>query len=76
MGNEAIWLAIAAGCIWHGAQIIWVAPRPPSQLRKDKPVVEKGSADAFNLFWMDQYAWLGISLCLLGACIGLWGVLL
>lgn len=75
MDNDVIWFAIAAGCIWHGAQIVWVAPALPSQLRKDKPEVEKGSAAAFNLFWIDQYAWIGISLCALGVCIGLWGAL-
>jgi len=75
MGNEVIWFAIAAGCIWHGAQIIWVAPALPTQLRKDKPVVEKGSMAAFNVFWIDQYAWIGIVLCAVGAGIGLCEIL-
>ena len=74
MEQQILWLAVAAGCIWHGAQIVWVAPTP-TQFRKDKPSVEKGSVQAFQVFWLDQYAWIGISLVVLGLGLGLWAVL-
>jgi len=63
--ESVIWLAIGAGCIWHGLQIVWVAPTP-TQFKKDKPAVEKGSPQAFMVFWLDQYAWIGISLAVIG----------
>lgn len=67
-------LAIGVGCIWHGAQIVWVAPTP-RQFRKDKPQVEPGSPEAFQMFWLDQYAWIGISLCSLGGLLALAAVM-
>ena len=73
--DALVWLAVAAGCIWQGMQIIWVAPTP-SQLRKDKPVFEKGSRQAFQAFWLDQYAWIGISLVALGLVIGVAGAII
>ena len=60
-----IWFALGAGCIWHGALVVWVAPTP-SQFLQDKPQLEKGSPQAFQVFWLDQYAWMGISLVVLG----------
>jgi len=74
LSEQILWLAVAAGCIWHGAQIVWVAP-VPSQFAKDKPQFEKGSAEAFQMFWLDQYAWIGISLVLIGVLIGAWRLL-
>ena len=65
---SSLLLALALGCIWHGAQIVWAAPTP-SQLRKEKPQVEPGSERAFQVFWLDQYAWTGIGLVLLGVAI-------
>ena len=69
-----LWIAVGAGLIWHGAQIVWVAPRP-SQFVAQKPALESGSAAAFQRFWLDQYAWIGISLTLLGAALIVWSVL-
>ena len=64
-----IWWALGAGCLWHGLQIVWVAPTPSAfsaERRAAKEGVQKGSAQAFQMFWLDQYAWIGIALCLLG----------
>ena len=60
-------LSLGAGCIWHGLQIVWVAPTP-SQLRRERSVDSKprDAAQAFQIFWLDQYAWMGISLTALG----------
>ncbi len=69
-----IWLVVGAGCIWHGLQIVWVAP-VPTQFRKDKPQVERGTPQAFQIFWLDQYAWIGISLAVAGLVMVVAGVL-
>ena len=69
-------LSLGAGCIWHGLQIVWVAPTP-SQLRKDRTGDSKprDSAQAFQIFWLDQYAWMGVSLTALGCLFVLLGVI-
>lgn len=71
MDAQIFWLALAAGCIWHGAQIIWVAPIP-TQFANEKPQVEKGTPEAFQVFWLDQYAWIGICLVAIGVVLGAW----
>ena len=60
------WLYVALGCLWLGAQIVWVAPTPRQLRRGEVPVAEPGSEAAFGLFWLDQYGWIGIGLCALG----------
>ena len=74
MADQIIWLAVAAGCIWHGAQIVWVAPTP-TQLAREKPQMEKGTPQAFQVFWLDQYAWIGIGLVIIGLALGAWSLL-
>jgi len=39
----------------------------PRQLRRGPvPRAEKGTPEAFGLFWLDQYAWFGITLSATG----------
>ncbi len=66
-----IWLAIGLGCLGHGAQVVWVAPTPTQLSRAEKPV-PRDSAHAFQIFWLDQYGWMGICLVVLVLiCMGL-----
>ncbi len=66
----ADWAAIVGlGALWLGAQIVWAAPRPRQLRRGEVPTAEKGSERAFMLFWLDQYGWIGISLCALGVLL-------
>ena len=37
--------------------------------------MEKGSAQAFQVFWLDQYAWIGIGLVIIGLALGAWSLL-
>ena len=61
------WLQVTGlGCLWLGAQILWVAPLPRQLRRGEVPSAPKGSPAAFGLFWIDQYGWIGIVLCVLG----------
>jgi hypothetical protein len=67
-------LLIGLGALWLGVQIIWVAPRP-RQLRKGKvPSAPAGTPQAFLLFWIDQFGWLGIALTGFGIAAALIGL--
>lgn len=76
------WLLIVGlGMAWLGWQIVWVAPLP-RQLRR-APVGGAAAGDApprddrkaFMRFWLDQYAWLGLTLLALGLAAALAGAL-
>ena len=70
------WLVvIGAGCLWQGALIIWVAPTPSVLSKKPVPKPQD-SAQAFQLFWLDQYAWIGIGLSVLGISLLIGAVVL
>lgn len=61
------WLVIIGlGSLWLGAQIVWVAPIPRQLRQGPVPTAEKGSPEAFGLFWIDQYGWIGLLLCTSG----------
>lgn len=61
---DLLLFALGAGFLWHGGLVVWVAPRP-SQLRREKPE-PVNSDQAFQIFWLDQYGWMGIALVLTG----------
>ena len=68
------WLLIAGlGAAWLGWQIVWVAPLPRQLRRGEVPTAPKGSPEAFSLFWIDQYGWLGLALLVLGLAAALAG---
>lgn len=72
MLSSSDWLVIIGlGILWLGIQIVWVAPLPRQLRRGAVPTAEKGSPEAFGLFWIDQYGWIGLLLCVGGilACI-------
>ncbi len=75
MSNAADWLTVLGfGAFWLGAQIVWVAPLPRQLRRGEVPQAPQGSPEAFGLFWIDQYGWIGLTLCAggpLAALIGL-----
>ncbi|MEM9622098.1 MAG: hypothetical protein AAF993_10645 [Pseudomonadota bacterium] len=69
-----VWIAVGLGCLWHGGLVIWVAPTP-TQLRRNVTKPPRGTAQAFQIFWLDQYAWIGISLVVVGLLCVAVGVL-
>ena len=71
------WLQyLGLGMVWHGALILW-AGRLPRLLRgAPAPEVEAGSAQAFMLFWLDQYSWIGFVLLIGGLALAVSGGLL
>ncbi|MEM1229321.1 MAG: hypothetical protein AAGI15_02205 [Pseudomonadota bacterium] len=62
------------GALWLGAQIVWVAPWPRQLRRGEIPTAPPGSPEAFLLFWLDQYAWIGITLTAGGLLLTLLGI--
>ena len=63
------------GALWLGAQIVVVGHLPRALRRGPHPTARKGTPEAFGLFWLDQYGFLGLALALGGALAALWGVL-
>ena len=64
------WLIITGlGALWLGSQIVWVAPLPRQLRRGGVPTAPKGSPQAFNLFWLDQYGYIGLVLVLAGVIL-------
>ena len=59
-------LALGLGLVWHGLQILWVGGLPRQLRRGEVPRAEAGSEAAFLLFWLDQYAWIGLTLGAVG----------
>ncbi|MBM4205716.1 MAG: hypothetical protein FJ194_16465 [Gammaproteobacteria bacterium] len=72
----ADWLIVMglAG-IWLGVQIV-ANGRIPRQLRKGPvPTAPKGSPEAFGLFWIDQYGYIGLTLAVGGVISALIGAM-
>lgn len=69
--GEIDWFAwrtiIGLACGFLGLLIFWVGGLPRQLKRGDQPTAEKGTPEAFGLFWMDQYGYLGLGLMLGGA---------
>ena len=72
--NDGIAIA-GLGALWLGAQIVWVAGLPRPLRRGEVPSAPKGTPEAFGLFWMDQYAFIGLGLAALGVVLAGFGLL-
>lgn len=72
--EPANWLLVAGlGATWLGVQIVVVGGLPRALRRGPQPTAPKGTPEAFDLFWLDQYGAIGLSLLLGGALAALWG---
>lgn len=68
------WLMIVGlGALWLGAQIVWVAPLPRQLRSGEVPTAPKGTPQAFSLFWIDQYGYIGLTLAVGGVLLLLAG---
>jgi hypothetical protein len=64
----ADWLVVVGlGAIWHGVQIVWVGGLPRQLRRGETPTAPPGTPEAFGLFWIDQYGYIGVLLAVAGA---------
>ncbi|MFP6835688.1 MAG: hypothetical protein VB948_06210 [Pseudomonadales bacterium] len=63
----ADWLVVVGlGALWHGFQVIWVGGLPRQLRRGEVATAEPGTAQAFGLFWIDQYGYIGVVLAAAG----------
>ena len=77
---EAIdWFAwriiIGLGCAWHGIGILIVGGLPRQLKGGSQPTAEKGTPEAFGLFWMDQYAYIGLTLTIGGLLLAAYSLI-
>lgn len=70
------WLTICGlGAMWLGGQIVWAGRLPRALRGGEQPSAPKGSPQAFMLFWLDQYGFIGLTLALGGLLAALAGAL-
>ena len=68
------WCVIAGlDAVWHGVGILAVAGLPRVLRRGEVAGAPKGTPQAFGLFWMDQYAFIGLALAGMGGIALVWG---
>ncbi len=71
---SAFWmLAIGLGMAFHGLLILWVGGLPRALTPGETPTAEPGTPEAFGLFWLDQYSYIGLTLVVIGAGLAVWG---
>ena len=71
---SAFWmLAIGLGMAFHGLLILWVGGLPRALTPGETPTAEPGTPEAFGLFWLDQYSYIGLMLVVIGAGLAVWG---
>lgn len=46
---------------WMGSMILWVGGLPRQLRAGETPTAEPGTPEAFGLFWMDQYGYIGLA---------------
>ena len=68
-------VALGLGMTFHGLLILWVGGLPHALYPGEAPTAEKGSSEAFGLFWLDQYSYIGLVLSLAGLGLVVWGIL-
>ena len=74
--TDSDWLLVVGlGAAWLGTLIVWVAPLPRQLRRGDVPTAPKGTPEAFGLFWIDQYGYIGLTLTFVGVLLALSGYL-
>jgi hypothetical protein len=62
-------IIIGLGCMWLGGGIFIVKGLPRQLKRGPQPTAAKGTPEAFGLFWLDQYCYIGLTLLIGGAAL-------
>lgn len=76
MSLEDTSIITGLGALWLGGHILWVGGLPRQLRGGEKPSAPKGTPEAFQLFWMDQYGYIGLTLFLGGLVLSLLGATL
>ncbi len=67
------WALVGLGAMWLGVQIAIVAGPPRALRRGETPTAPAGSPQAFGLFWIDQYGFIGLALAIGGVVLAVSG---
>ena len=57
---------VGLGSLWMGWLILANAGLPRQLRPGPQSTAEKGTPEAFGLFWIDQYCWFGVTLSIVG----------
>lgn len=69
------WLMLlGCGMFWLGIQIAVVSGGPRMFQKNPPALAAKGTPQRFGQFWIDQYAWMGITLSVVGGALIAMGV--
>lgn len=68
--TPALWsdlaMIVGLGCLWMGAMILCVNGLPRQLRRGEVPTAPPGTPEHFGLWWLDQYAYIGLTVLILG----------
>lgn len=73
--NEFWMMAIGLGMAFHGLLILWVGGLPRALTPGESPTAPPGTPEAFGLFWLDQYSYIGLILAIVGGGLAAGGYL-
>ena len=62
------------GSVWLGVQIVLVGGLPRQLRRGEVRSAAKGTPEAFSLFWLDQYSYIGLSSSVIGVALTAIGI--
>ncbi len=57
---------LGLACLWMGIMIIAVGGLPRQLRRGETPTAAPGTPEAFGLWWLDQYAYIGLAAGVVG----------
>ncbi len=52
---------LGLACLWMGTMILIVGGLPRQLRRGEIPTAPPGTPEAFGLWWLDQYAYIGLT---------------
>ncbi len=68
-------MVVGLGMAFHGLLIVWVGGLPRALTPGESPTAAPGTPEAFGLFWLDQYSYIGLILAVVGLGLAAWGYL-
>lgn len=66
-------MSLGLGMAFHGLLVLWVGGLPNALSPGPSPTAEPGTPEAFGIFWLDQYSYIGLVLAVAGTALAIWG---